>query len=338
MSGVKCTNNVKNIKKYKSYIKKILCFMLISSVLMLTGCGFADYDMAYDSDYPVSSFKLVQPDSIQTAKPFAADLCVVDKDITDKADITDVGAAALFDLNGKNTLYAKDANKQVYPASITKIMTALVAIKNASPDQMLTATDNVIITEPGAQLCGIKPGDTMTLDQALHILLIYSANDVAIMIAEGVGGSVDGFVEMMNEEAASLGATNCNFVNPNGLTAEGHYVTAYDLYLIFAEAIKYDLFNEIIQMTGYSTTYKTAGGDEKTLDLKTTNLFLKEEYTAPDNITVIGGKTGTTNAAGHCLILLSRSNSGNPYISVIMNSGSTQDLYQKMTQLLEIVK
>ena len=143
---------------------------------------------------------------------------------------------------------------------------------------------------------------------------------------------------MMNEEAASIGATNCHFMNPNGLTQDDHYVTTYDLYLIFQEAMKYELFNQIIQMTSYSTTYMDSLGAEKTLDIQATNLFLRGDYTAPSNITVIGGKTGTTNAAGHCLILLSRNSNGTPYISVILKDTSRENLYQDMTSLLELAQ
>ncbi|MCM1146206.1 MAG: D-alanyl-D-alanine carboxypeptidase [Blautia sp.] len=321
---MKCTNK-----------KKRYAALFLTLAFVLTGCGNADYAMPYDSNYQVSSFKLIQIDDAQTAKPFASDLCVADGDISNaNVSLTDIGAAALFDLNSLDTLYAKNVNKQIHPASLTKVMTALVALKHGSPDQVLTASENVIITESGAQLCGIKPGDSMTLGQALHILLIYSANDVAVLIAEGVSGSVENFVALMNEEAAALGATNCNFVNPNGLTEEEHYVTAYDLYLIFAEALQYDLFNEIIQMSSYSTTYLRSDGTEQNLEIKTTNLFIRGDYEMPENVTVIGGKSGTTRAAGHCLMLLSRNHSGKPYISIIMNSGSTEDLYAKMTDLL----
>lgn len=336
---MKCTNRRKRHPESQDgkrhNHKGRVCVLFMAALVTLTGCGAAGYDMPYESGYPVSSFKLVQIDDIQTAEPFAADLCVVDGDVSN-ADVTlsDVGSAALFDLNGLNTLYAINPNEQVHPASLTKIMTALVALKYGSPDQVLTASENVKITESGAQLCGIKPGDSMTLDQALHILLMYSANDVAVMIAEGVGDSVENFVELMNQEARELGATNCHFTNPNGLTQEGHYVTAYDLYLIFQEALQYDLFNEIIQMTEYSTTYTGSDGKEYALEVKTTNQYLNGNYSMPENITVVGGKTGTTKAAGHCLILLARSSSGRPYISVIMNSDSTENLYQKMTDLL----
>ena len=229
----------------------------------------------------------------------------------------------------------KNAHERLYPASLTKVMTALVALQNASPDSVLTATDSVKITESGAQLCGLKAGDTMTLDQALHILLIYSANDAAMLIAENIGGSVDHFVEMMNEEAQRLGATNTSFANPHGLSDDNHYTSAYDLYLIFNEAIKYDSFNEIIHMTSYQTAYYDKDGKAKELTVNNTNRFLRGDFQAPENITVIGGKTGTTNAAGHCLILLSRDTSGAPYISVILNSSASDVLYPEMVQLLE---
>ena len=312
--------------------------MLLLTVT-LTGCGSTKYEMAYNLNNDVSSYQLLSITNQETLEPFAADLCVVNKDIRNPSvDLSEVGAAALFDLRDLNTIYAKNANVQVNPASLTKVMTALIAIKYGSPDQMLTASENVLITEPGAQLCGVQPGDQMTLDQALRILLIFSANDVAIMIAEGVSDSVEEFVALMNEEAVALGATNCNFTNPNGLTEENHYVTTYDLYLIFQEALKYDLFTEIIQMPSYSTVYTDRNGAEKSLEVNNTNMYLKGAYEMPTNVTVIGGKTGTTNAAGHCLLLLSKGSDGTSYISIIMKDTSGDNLYADMTKLLGIIK
>lgn len=322
-------------------MRKRALAILLSAVFVLTGCGAEKYEMPYNSNYQVSSFKLMPTAdaTAQVAETFAADLCVVDKNISNsEVSLSDVAAAALFDVNGRDTLYAQNANEQLPPASLTKVMTALVALKHGSPEQLLKASDNVLIKEPGAQLCGIKPGDTMTLEQALYVLLLYSANDIAVMIAEGISGSVAGFVELMNEEAQELGATNCHFTNPNGLTEEGHYMTAYDLYLIFAEALQYDLFNEIIQTATYSVAYHGSDGSERTMEVNNSNQYLMGNYTVPDNITVIGGKTGTTKAAGHCLLLLSRDSSGKPYISVILNADSTENLYTKMTELLSAVQ
>ncbi len=312
--------------------------LLLLAGMLLTGCGSTKYDMAYSLDNNVSSFQLINTTNKETIEPFAADLCVASKDVNvSSVSMNDIGAAALFDTKNLDTIYAKNVNERIHPASLTKIMTALVALEYGSTDQILTASDNVVITESGAQLCGLKPGDQMTLDQALHILLIYSANDVAILIAEGIAGSVENFVSMMNEEAVKIGATNSHFMNPNGLTEDEHYVTAYDMYLIFQEALQYDLFNQIIQMTSYSTVYKDSAGNDKSLEVETTNLYLKGTYDMPSNITVIGGKTGTTNAAGHCLILLSRSSNGTTYISVIMKDTSRDVLYSDMTSLLSSI-
>lgn len=302
---------------------------------MLAGCGSVTYSFPYDPNYSVSSFRIVNTETQDTVSSFAEDLCVVSEDvINDEVDTGTCSAAALFDVENGEVLYAKNVYEKLYPASLTKVMTALVALKYGNPDDILTASENVKIDESGAQLCGVKPGDTMTLDQALHILLIQSANDVAIMIAEHIGGTVEGFAQMMNEEAKSLGATNSHFVNPHGLTDDNHYVTAYDMYLIFNEAVKYDLFTEIIHMTSYDTIYHDAEGKDKEISIKSTNWYLNGTCVMPEKVTVIGGKTGTTTAARSCLVLLSKDTSGKPYISVILSAESRDVLYAEMTDLL----
>ncbi len=322
---------MKCINKKTQRILALFVLMMIS----LSGCGQIKYDFAYEADSEISSFNVSPVMGCDTLEAFAADLCVVQEDLfLEDLDMSEASAAVLFDVKNKEVLFSKNPHERMYPASITKIMTALVALENCSLGQTLAASNAVNISESGAQLCGLKSGDTMTLDQALHVLLMYSANDVAMMIAENVGGSVEHFVEMMNEEAKRLGATNTNFTNPHGLSDEKHYTTAYDLYLIFNEAIKFDTINEIMHMTSYQTTYFSKDGKAKELSFKTTNLFLREDYKAPDHVTVIGGKTGTTNAAGHCLLLLSRDTSGSPYISVILRSSSTDVLYTEMSNLL----
>lgn len=325
---MKCTSR-------RSMTAYICLFVVMVSVL--TGCGGLSYDMAYNADSDISSFNVVSGQNTGTATPFAANLCVVTDNVTEgtDADMTQATAAVLFALDNNEVLYAKNVHEIRNPASLTKVMTALVALKYGSLNQQLTATNSVNITESGAQLCGLKAGDTMTMDQALRILLLYSANDVAMLIAEGVGGTVDHFVEMMNEEAKSLGATNTNFSNPHGLTDPNHYTTAYDLYLIFNEAMKYETFSEIIQMNSYQTVYYDKNGKEKEFDKSTTNLFIQGRYNAPANVTVIGGKTGTTNAAGHCLMLLVRDVGGSPYISIVMGVPSTDELYNAVIDLLD---
>lgn len=320
---------------YIRFSKLIVC--LLSGCLFLTGCSKAAYDMPYQVDSEVSSFRMVNiEEESKTATPFASKLCV--SDITDMGNLSlnmeNASGVALFDLNHSQTLYAKNVHEKLYPASLTKVMTALVALKYGTGDMMLTASTNINNLEPDAQICGLKPGDQMTLSQALHILLIQSANDVAIMIAEEVSGSVEAFVDTMNKEALAIGATNTHFVNPHGLSDESHYTTVYDLYLIMNEALKYDMFNEIIRMSSYDTVYYDTTGNSKEMSVRSTNRYLAGDAQPPAGITVLGGKTGTTNAAGHCLILLSKDTSGNPFISVILRSESKDDLYIQMTELL----
>ncbi len=325
---MKCTN------------KKVKAFALLLASVCCTGCGKTSYDMPYMASSEVSSFRIVNTEiSSELADPFADSLCVVDTDVSSaNVDMSRASGAALFDLNHSETLYAKNVHEKLYPASLTKVLTALVAIKHGSIDMKLTASGNVRILESGAQVCGVKEGDQMTLNQALHLLLINSANDVAVMVAEGVGGSLEGFMEMMNQEARELGATNSHFSNPHGLPDDNHYTTVYDMYLIMNEAVKYQLFNEIIQMDSYSTVYYDKNGAEKEISVNNTNAYIRGVAEPPGGVTVLGGKTGTTNAAGNCLILISRDSSSNPYISVIMRSEGSDALYEQMTDLLsEIV-
>ncbi|MBR1692891.1 MAG: D-alanyl-D-alanine carboxypeptidase [Lachnospiraceae bacterium] len=306
----------------------------------LSGCGRqAAYGLSFESQSDKTSFRMINVSEEHTAESFAKNLCVTAGDVAGSAQIEDGSAALLCDLNGSRVLYAKNVHERLEPASLTKVMTALVALKYGNLDDIYTASANVEITESGASLIGLKAGDTMTLDQALHGLLMSSGNDAAVLIAEGISGSVEEFCSLMNEEAKKLGATNCHFVNPHGLTEENHYVTAYDMYLIFKEAVPYDEFSQIINSATYSTVYKDRDGNPKEMTCETTNLYLKGNYEPPENIKVIGGKTGTTNSARNCLVLYTKDNAGNPYISVILKCSERGILYEEMTQLLgEIAK
>ena len=138
-------------------IKVRLFAAAVMSAILITGCGDTSYDMAYKMNTDVSSYQLTGTSSSQEIlTPFAADLCVVGESDVSASGVSlpEAGAAALFNTKSLETIYAKNANEQLNPASLTKIMTALVAIKYGSPDQMLTASENVKITEPGATLCG----------------------------------------------------------------------------------------------------------------------------------------------------------------------------------------
>lgn len=327
---MKCTN------------KWIAGILAAAVSISMCGCGKEEIPFAYNPDYEVSSFRVVNENASVTADAFALELCVAGTDdinVNDElVDMSQATAAGLFDVNQNTVLYAKNIHERLDPASLTKLMTAVVALKYGNPDDMITTTSNVVITESGATLCGLAAGDQLTLNQALHALLMKSANDAAVAIAEHISGSVEAFADLMNEEAKAIGATNSHFVNPHGLTAENHYVTAYDMYLIFNEAIKYDLITEIISMTSYDNVYKDKNGNSKQLSLQTTNWYLTGNAQAPDQVNVVGGKTGTTNAARNCLVLLARDAAGNPYIAVILKSEERGILYTEMTDLLDEIQ
>lgn len=312
--------------------------ILCAGVLLYAGCGKAAYDLPYSGSSYLEN-RYVAEGAGGRAEGFAEDICVVSGDVLrEGVSIENAGAAALFDVKNAETLYAKSALEKMYPASLTKVMTALVALENGSPDQVLTATEAVKITTSGAAAIGLKAGDTMTLDQALHIMMVSSANDIALLIADCIGGSVENFVQMMNDRARELGAAGTNFTNPHGLPDQEHYTTAYDMYLIFNEALKYDTFSQILNMTGYQTVYHDKNGGEISFSAQSTNRFFNGQAQAPANVTVLGGKTGTTNAAGHCLILHCKDTRGNSYIAVVMRCTDDDRLYEEMIQLLATIQ
>lgn len=330
---MKCINNIHNF-----IVKSIISLSVLTGTVLLCGCGNTSYVLPYDPDSAVNAFAFEATNSESVAVPFAADLCVAPTDVAlSSANMTQSASAGLFDITHHNTIYAKNVNNSVHPASLTKIMTAYLALKYGKTDDILTASENVLISESGAQLCGFKPGDQLTLDQVLHGLLIYSGNDAAVMIAEYVSGSVEEFSNLMNEEALSLGATNTHFNNPHGLTDDNHYTTVYDLYLIFQAAMQYDKFREIIHTSKYNTTYTDRDGNSKDISFATTNGYLNGLRAAPGSVSVIGGKTGTTKAAGNCLILLSNNSAGESYISCVMKTEDKEKLYDQMSTLMKLI-
>lgn len=306
----------------------------------LSACKKADIWMPYSVPTEVkNNNSIISENPLENLMPgFSKDLAVSDKEDFSKNNfsINNSEAGLLVDLNKKDILYSKNCFKKMYPASITKIMTALVAVENCNTDDLIVCTDSVEkIDVDGAVLLGLKKGDSLTLDQALRLSLLSSYNDVAVAIAVHVGGDLDNFARMMNEKAKSLGATKTNFVNPSGLPDDNHYTTVYDLYLIFNDAIKNPTILEIIQSKDYSTTYHNANNVEINASALNTNRYFQGYFTAPENVTIVGGKTGTTTEAGYCLMLLTRDKFSNPYISVILKSDSSENLYYDMSELLK---
>lgn len=272
------------------------------------------------------------------AAPFADGLCVTETDVDADAIFISAAEAALFDITQEKVVYAKNIFEQRSPASITKIMTALVALRNGNMDDMVTVDEAAFDIEDESSVCELHLGDRLTLKQLMYGMLIASGNDAAQMIAKYVGGgSISNFVDMMNQTAKELGATHTHFVNAHGLTASDHYTCAYDVYLMMNAAMQYDLFMDIIQRQNYYAEYTDASGSAYAMTWETTDHYLTGEASKPSNVIIYGGKTGTTEDAGACLALISKDLYGNPFISVILHSDSKDTLYPEMNQVLSLV-
>ena len=315
----------------------LLCALLFTASMGLTGC-FGGLKDAYIASERIPALE-EETAATRFSDAFASDLCVVTDEASYNPDFVTSQAAALFDMDDREVLYSKDVFERMYPASITKIMTALVAIKEGDLKSRVLVTDDAVITEPGATLCGIEPGDTLTLEQLLYGLMLPSGNDAGAAIAVHIAGSIEAFSDMMNKEAVRLGATGTHFVNPHGLNDPDHYTTAYDLYLIFNEALKYPVFRQIVGTTAYTANYHNKNSEPVSKTWKGSNWFMTGERETPDGLKVFGGKTGTTKAAGYCLIMASRDDSDKEYISVVLKADSRPHLYDNMTNIIsKIVK
>jgi len=233
-------------------------------------------------------------------------------------------AAALMEAETGALLYGKEALRRRAPASLTKIMTAIVAIERGILD------DEVRIPARAAYIHGssmhLRPGDVFTLRDLLWGLLMVSGNDAALAIAIHVGGGSEAeFVKMMNEKAFEIGAYQTRFANPHGLTAPNHYSTAYDLALITRYALQYELFREIVGTTQREVTGRDRRGNKRTILLNNTNKLL-HAYPGADGV-----KTGTTAAAGRCLVASAR-RGGLRLIAVVLHAA---DRWYEARRLLD---
>ena len=325
------------MKKFHSLFSSIA--VLLCTSVLITGCGskttvFNNYEL-YAPEGASSALELY------TQKYLSEGICVVPagSKSTDEeaAAVMTADASLIFNNSTGEWLYANNIYNRMYPASTTKIVTALVALKYGNLDDVVTVSYNAShITEYGAKLCGFAEGDRIRLKKLLYSFLICSGNDAGIAIAEHIAGSVDAFANMMNTEMKELGAVGTHFVNPHGLHDDNHYTTPYDLYLAFHELLQYDVFLDIINQPSYTAKFKGADGTQKQLYFLSTDRYLLGTATAPDRVTVIGGKTGTTAMAGSNLILYSKDNSGNDYISVVMHASDAESLYYQMNYLMDM--
>ncbi|MBE5950223.1 MAG: D-alanyl-D-alanine carboxypeptidase [Lachnospiraceae bacterium] len=242
----------------------------------------------------------------------------------------------LVNMTRHDVLYSYNASEIIYPASITKLMTAYLALEYGDLDDTVTfSTKAVTRVIPDAMMCGFRAGDQIKLKDLLTCMLLYSGNDTAVAVAEHISGSEEEFVKLMNETAKELGMKDTVFYNPHGLPNDAHVTSAYNIYLIMEKLFCSDEFLDIISLSSYTAPYRSKNGAEKELTVSSTNFFLHGQYDVPEGIQMIGGKTGTTNKAGYCLCVYVKDEAGECYIAEVFGADTRPDLYSDMIVLLQ---
>ena len=219
-------------------------------------------------------------------------------------------AALLVDLDTGNILFALNKDEQRAPASLTKIMTTLLALEaldegRISLDDIVTAQDDCLSgMAEDSSTAGITPGMQVSVKDLLYCTMLHSANEACNVLGTYISGSISAFVEEMNAKAAELGCVNTHFVNPNGLPADNHYSSAYDLYLMTVEAMKYPMFMEMANTKSYQSSNPDVNWGNA---FSNSNALLTDDAYYARNGSYLyegasGVKTGYTQAAGYCLV------------------------------------
>ena len=263
-------------------------------------------------------------------------LCVSTNDVRHSGFETEdkFHAISLLDIQEGKVIYAEDIHEKLYPASTTKIMTAYLALKHGNLEDEIIVSANAQDIPIDSSRAGLRIGDKLLLKDLLYALMLPSGNDAAVAIAEHIAGSVDEFVTLMNEEAFRLGATNTHFVNPHGYQDDNHYTTAYDLYLMFNACMVIPEFQTIISSPYYELQITQQNGTYRNERWTQSNWYINGNASDPEGMNSIGGKTGTTDEAGSCLITLFEDEQKKPYLAIIMGAESRTVIYDNMNQLI----
>ncbi len=214
------------------------------------------------------------------------------------------GSAILIDSSSNKILYSKNENEKMYPASTTKILTAILTIENCNLDDIVTVPYEAIASIPsGYSVAALQAGEQLTVEQLLEVMLVHSSNDAANVLAYHVSGSIDSFAALMNNKISELGLENTHFTNPSGMHNENHYTTAYDLSMIMKYCMKNSTFRKLSGLK-YCTIPATNKYEERVFNT-TNELLIYDNRDVDSNYYykyAIAGKTGYTTEAKNCLV------------------------------------
>ena len=289
------------------------------SVMMiaLSGCqtsaktgGFTSYDEHYQKNETT-----LKEDALSDRwESRGSKVAVVSKEKADNNDYPEAKEVLLVNNTKNKVIVSQKVFDQAYPASTTKIMTALLTLENLNLSQVVTIKHDITFPDGAAVAIHLKKGDKITVEALLNALIIMSANDAAVALGEAVAGSEANFVKMMNRRAKELGATNTHFANSSGLPDDNHYSSARDMALIFREGLKNETFRTVVGTPDYIIQPTNMNSQQRILHTHHP-MFAPESGFYYEGC--IGGKTGTTVAAGHTLVTgVTRDNT--TYIAVTM--------------------
>ena len=239
----------------------------------------------------------------------------------------------LMDAVSGKVMYSKNAFERRYPASTTKLMTAILTLENCKLSDKVTVSHDAIFNVPvGYSHANLREGEILTVEQLLNVLLIPSANDAAFVLAEHIAGSVDKFSEMMNNKAKELGCLDTHFVNPNGIHSNDHYSTAYDMSLIGRYAMQFEDIMRIAMVNQYTLPKTNKYSKEDRIFNSTNGLITKnDEYYYPD---ATGLKTGYTDKSGYCIVTTAKRDNME-LLSVVFGSDTIKDRYEDCIDLFD---
>ncbi len=304
--------NFLSSKSYKH--KKILSSFLSVIIFVLLLSGNTSVCLAVDETFSDAETRKTLP--------------IQSNDIAGWPEGPEIGAQAaiLMDINTGTILYAKNIHQELYPASTTKIMTCLLAVENASLDETIEFSTSAVSAVPadGSNI-GIDAGEYLPLEDCLYGIMVGSANEVANAVGEHVSGSIDKFVDLMNERAKSLGCTNTHFNNTNGLQDSNHYTSAYDLALISAKFFSNALLCRVGNTARYHFTKSAGQPDDFYLNNK--HKLITGEISYPG---IVGGKTGYTDLARETLVTCAEQN-GMKLVCVVFMEESPEQFNDTVT-------
>lgn len=259
---------------------------------------------------------------IQTLLPIFSFAGTAEDVATLNSEIKSKAAIVMESSTGK-IIYSKNGETKLYPASTTKILTAIIALEECELSEMATVSNYAVTSIPsGYTTANIQIGESLSVEDLLYALMLASANEAAIVLGEHISGNYEDFVKLMNEKAKEIGCENTNFTNANGMHNKNHYTTAYDLALIAQYCMKNEEFRKIVSTTSYTLPATKIYPDTSRTFSNTNSLIIVNKNDVPNNYyypAAIGIKTGYTTPAGNCLISAANNN-GLEFITVTLGA------------------